>query len=107
MRPLNKDELKKTVYKFWREKLKDEYIEKEYFLQLKRNDNPNKKRLVAGWAKGIIITLNLNTIEKMNVSPEVVLAHEYGHLINQPIENGIMNENGNSHIGKELKDYVR
>lgn len=102
----NKQELKQSIYNYWKLKLGDEFVEKKYFLQLKKNDDPDK--LIAGWQMGGIITLNLNTIKEMELDPHVVLAHEYGHLINMPIiPNTIMDERGEIHIRKELDDYVR
>lgn len=101
----NKKELKETVYRFWSKKLGSEYRREEYFLQLKK-DKYNHRRPIAGWQKGKIITLNLNTIEKLGVNPEVVLAHEYGHLLGMPVDDKLMNEHGESHVGKELKDYA-
>jgi hypothetical protein len=103
---LDKKVLKQTIYDYWAQRLGAKFTKKWYLLQLKVNDYPTKGKIIAGWQKGNIITLNLNTIEKLKLDPEVVLAHEYGHLLGMPIVSGdIMDERAEMHVRHKLSDY--
>lgn len=102
-----KKRLKSVVNDFWSERLGSQYASIHYFLYLK-TDPIQSMHKIAGFQQGRVIVLNLDVIKNMQLDPEVVLAHEYGHLIGMPVVNGdIMDERAEIHIRKELSDYEK